>query len=76
MMCYTEDSKCLKVLKVVHCTKGWQSFKDLCDKISNIIVVVLGISPIVLFLGGCKRCRGGGRGMSYDALLEGCHGCT
>lgn len=52
MMCYTEDSKCFKVLKMAHRIKGWQSFKNLCDKSPNIFLVILGISLILLLWAG------------------------
>lgn len=66
-MCYTEDSKCFKVLKVVHCLKDWQwqSFKNLCIKISDIFLDILGISPILLLLGVCMWC---GNGVPYAKM--------
>lgn len=44
--------KIQNVLKFVHRIKGWQSFKNVCDKISNIFLVIWGISLVLLFLRG------------------------
>lgn len=72
MMCYIEDSKCFKVLNVVRCVKGWQSFKNLCDEIQNIFLkVVVGLSVLFLFLGGVWWDGVGWVSrMLYDATIE------
>lgn len=35
---YPDNSKHFKVVKVVHCINGWQSFKNLCDTIPDIFL--------------------------------------
>lgn len=69
MICYTEDSKCFKVLKAIQCIKGrqWQSFKNLCDKVSYIFLVILGISLVLLLLGVHMWC---GNGVPSDAKMR------